>query len=153
MLHKRIDLGSIPWGLAIAGENIVKGSAVVIKLEDGEHKAYLPTTADEADAVKGFATFRIETVEGADKDHDVIKAGQRFTIYTLVKSNMWATSEFVGELVAGDELVVAHTGDDKGKLRKVTSPADDDRETLFTVFDVAGAGEGYTDPMIEVVVK
>lgn len=152
MLQKRIDLGSQPFGLAVAGEDIVKGSAVVVKVVDGELKAFYPTSVDEADEVKGFATFRIESSEGADKDHDVIKKGQRFTIYTLVKDNMWATSQFIGTPAKGAELVVGYGEDDKGKLR-VKSAEEADRNAQFTVYEVGTAGAGYTDALIDVFVK
>lgn len=154
MLQKRIDLGSQPFGLAIAGEDIVKGSAVVLKTEEGVLKAYAPVTAEEADAVMGFATFRIEEVGGNDKDFDVIKAGKRLVIYTLNKNNMWATTQFVdhANVVAGAGLVVGF-GADKGKLRLPVATTEDSRPRLFEVYAKNGAGAGYTDAMLDVFVK
>lgn len=154
MLHKRIDLGSQPFGLAIAGEDIVKGSAVVVKTVDGEMKAYLPATAEEADAVMGFATFRIEEVGGSDKDFDVIKAGKRLVIYTLNKNNMWGTTRFVANagVVAGAKLVVDFEAN-KGALRLPIATTEDSRPRLFEVYAKNGAGAGYTDAMLDVLVK
>lgn len=153
MLQRRIDLGSIPYGLAVAGEDIVKGSAVVTKFDNGVLKAFYPTTQAEADAVKGFATYRIEDVIGNDKDYDVIKAGQRLVIYTLVKDNMWATTQFVAPVNQGDELVVGFDADDKGKLRtKTAGELSANRASQFKVYNVSNAGEGYTDAMIDVEV-
>ena len=149
MLQKRIDTGSIPFGLAVAGEDIVKGSAVVVKNVEGVLTATYPTTADEAKAVKGFATLRIDTKEGADKDHDVIKKGQRLVIYTLVKDNMWATTQFTGVIAAGDGLAVGYETGDKGKLRKIK----DLEVAQFEAYEKFEAGAGYTDEMLEVFVK
>ncbi|WP_336786946.1 hypothetical protein [Paenibacillus sp. MMO-177] len=152
MLQKRIDLGSQPFGLAIAGEDIVKGSAVVVKTVGGVLKAFLPTTAAEADAVKGFATFRIEESGGADKDFDVIKKDKRLVIYTLVKDNMWGTTQFVGTPAADTDLVVGYEAD-KGKLRAHKATGEDTRPALFSAYEVNAAGAGYTDAMIDVFVK
>lgn len=149
MLQKRIDLGSQPFGLAIAGEDIVKGSAVIVKTVNGELHALLPKTEEEAKSVKGFATFRIETIEGGDKDHDVIKKGKRLVIYTLVKDNMWATTEFVGTVAQDQELTVGFSaGVDAGKLRAITGS----EVAQFRVYDTSNAGEGYTDAMVDVFV-
>jgi hypothetical protein len=156
MLQKRIDLGSQPFGLAIAGEDIVKGSAVVVKVVDGELKAFLPTTEAEANAVKGFATFRIEEEGKADKDFDVIKAGKRLVIYTLVKDNMWATTEFTGTLSADDNLVVGYdatTAKDAGILRALSeAEVTAKRVPQFKVFASNEAGNCYSEAMVEVFV-
>lgn len=154
MLQKRIDFTSIPYGFAIAGEDLTKGDAVIIKIEAGVEKAYRPTTQAEADAVLGFVTFRIEEQGKADKDFDVLKAGSRVVIYTLVKNNMWATTQFIGALVKGDQLVVDFTPTDKGKLRKITAgEITATRKVQFELFDKQDAGSGYTDAMAEVWVK
>lgn len=153
MLHKRIDLGSQPFGLARAGEDIVKGSAVVVKTVGGVLKAFLPTTEAEATAVKGFATYRIEDAYGSDKDKDVIKSGGWVVIYTLVKDNMWSTSRFVGTPAADTDLVVDFTTD-KGKLRALTgAEVTASRKAQFSTYAVNAAGAGYTDAMIDVFVK
>ncbi|MGE6227625.1 hypothetical protein [Paenibacillus chitinolyticus] len=152
MLQKRIDLGSQPFGLAIAGEDIVKGSAVIVKNDKGVLKAFYPATASEADGVKGFATYRIETQEGSDKEHDLIKKGTRLVVYTLVKDNMWATTQFVGTPAQDAKLVVGYEAADKGKLREKKATGEDARPALFTVYEVNSAGSGYTDSMIEVFV-
>jgi len=158
MLQKRIDLGSQPYGLAIAGEDIVKGSAVIVKLDSGVWTAFLPTTQAEADAVKGFATYRMEDEFGADTAHDTILEGSRLVIYTLVKDNMWATTQFDGTLVAGDELVVDYSSDHKGSLRKLTTTATTGevatgRAVQFVVYSAQSAGAGYTSGMVNVTVN
>lgn len=157
MLQKRIDKGSIPWGLAILGEDVVKGSAVCVKIDSGVLKAYYPATQAEADAVKGFATYRFEKSEGADKDYEIMKAGTRVVIYTLVKDNMWGTTQFSGTVAVGDELVVGYETNDKGKLRRKTTTAQTGevatgRASQFTVFAKNDAGTVYTDAMIDVEV-
>lgn len=156
MLHKRIDNGSIPFGLAIAGEDLVKGSAVVVKRTgNGANglEAFYPTTQAEADSVKGFATFRIESIEGNDKDFDVIKKGSWVVIYTLVKDNMWGTTQFVSGVVAGDNVAVGFGDTDKGKIRKLTAgEVTASRKALAQVDYVYSAGEGYTDPMVDVTI-
>lgn len=155
MLQKRIDLGSQPFGLAIAGEDLVKGTAVVLKNEGGQMKAYAPATQGEADAVVGFVTFRIEEAGGADKDFDVIKAGKRLVVYTLVKNNMWGTTQFVDHenVKAGAGLVVDFSAENKGKLRLPTPTTEDARPRLFEVYAKNVAGAGYTDAMVDVLVK
>lgn len=159
MLLKRIDLGSQPFGLAIAGEDIVKGSAVVVRNVGGVLKAFLPTTEAEANSVIGFATFRIENVELNDKDYDVIKSGKRLVIYTLVKDNMWATTRFVGTPADDADLVVDFSAGDKGKLRIPTAAeVTANRKTQFRAYrtesGVAGLhGHGYEEKLINVFVK
>lgn len=153
MLQKRIDTGSIPYGLAIAGEDMKKGSAVVTKIVSGVLKALRPTTEAEANAVKGFVTYRVEDVSGACTTHDTIKSGQRCVIYTLVKNNMWGTTEFAGTPAAGNELVVGYDTEDKGKLRaKTTEEIAASRASQFKVYAAQDAGAGYTEAMIDVEV-
>lgn len=135
MLVKRIDLGSLPIGLYVAGEDIVKGRAVVVK--DG--KLYHPATKAEADKPLGFATLVIDTKEGGDiADHNVIKAGKRAVVYTLVQNNMWGTTEFTGVAV-GDELAVIYTGENAGKLTKAGGVATD-AVALFKADELGKAG-------------
>jgi hypothetical protein len=160
MLLRRIDDESTAFGLAIAGEDILKGSAVVTKVVAGVLTAFLPTTQAEADSVKGFATFRIDTPIGSDKEHEVIKSGTRLVIYTLVKMNMWGTTEFIGEPVAGDQLVVGFTaGTDAGKLRAITAgEVTASRKAQFEVYNTETGklgmlGWGYEDPIINVFVS
>lgn len=121
MLQKRIDFGAIPYGLAIAGEDLIKGSAVFVRLDSGVLKAYNPTTEAEANTVKGFVTYRIEEAGKGDKSFDTLKAGSRVVIYTLSKNDQWATTQFVGNPAAGAELVVGFGASDKGKLRAKTT--------------------------------
>lgn len=133
MLVKRIDLGSIPNGLYVAGEDIEKGRAVVLK----NGKLYKPTTKEEAGRVMGLATLAIDTKEGGDvADHNVIKAGTRPVVYTLVSGNMWGTTEFVDGINVGDDLAVSYTGADAGKLMK----AGVDDTPLFTAEHLGKAG-------------
>jgi len=138
MLVKRIDLGSIPLGLYLTGEDIPKGSAVVLK----SNKIYLPSTKAEAGAVLGFATLVIEDEAGGDiADHDVVKSGKPVVVYTLVRNNMWGTTRYVGTPVQGDSLAVAYAGADKGKLIKAGANAGvDDATPLFTAEKIGSAG-------------
>lgn len=149
MLVKRIDLGAIPNGLYVTGEDIPKGSAVVMK----NGKVYLPSTKDEAEKIFGLATLFIDEPAGGDMSHhNVIKAGSRAVVYTLVKNNMWGTTEFVGKSFnAGDSVSVAYAEDNRGKLIKSGKTANlDDAEPLFEVFEVSQAG---SYPMLEVYVR
>lgn len=146
MLQKRIDTGSIPYGLATFQEDVVKGMAVCTKFVDGQEVAYLPSTQEEADAVCGFATYRIEFEDKSDVDYEVLKAGKKYTIYTLVKNNVWGTTEFVGDVKVGDKLVVDYQ-DNKGKLVPV---ADSGRTPQFEVVRVQPAGTIFTKAMIDV---
>jgi hypothetical protein len=158
MLNKMIDLGSQPYGLAVAGEDIPKGSAVVIVADATKPngvKAMLPSTEAQAKAVKGFATFRIENEEGADTAYEVIKAGKWVVVYTLVKDNMWRTTVFVAhaDVKADASLVVGYGETDAGKLRLLT--ADEisaSRPAQFNVFGKNDAGAGYTKATVEVTV-
>jgi GH43 family beta-xylosidase len=148
MLNKRINLGSIPIGLYEAGEAIPKGSAVVKR--DG--KIYLPTTQAEADAALGFATLIIEVPEGGDyADHNVIPAGKKVVVYTLVKNNRWGTTEFSGTINAGDGLVIGYEAGDYGKLRvRTAGEVSGSRVVMFECVEKYNAG---SVPMIDVDVK
>lgn len=144
MLVKRIDKNSIPVGLYDAGEDLVKGRAVVVK----NGKVMYPTTAEEAGAPLGFATLRIDTDGGGDiADHDIVPKGKKVVVYTLQKNNMWGTTEFDGELEVGDGLVVSYASDGTaGKLVKATEGI----TPLFEVYELTRAG---SYPMIDVIVK
>lgn len=143
MLQKRIDNGSIAYGTAIAGEDIVKGRLVKLVVADGVEKAMLVDEADEASAV-GFAYTPVRTDLGTIKDNDTIKSGSRFVIYTLVANNVWATSEFIADvgLVAGAECSIA----DDGKIQLKTGV----EVSRFVVFQLQSAGEAYTDALLNV---
>lgn len=133
MLLKRIDLGSIPVGFYKAGEDIVKGRAVVVR----DNEVYHCATADEAKNPLGFATLVIDTKEGGDiADHDVIKKGKPVVVYTIVKNNMWGTTEFVGDLKVGDKLAVDYSEGNEGKLIKATA----EDTAIAEVFDFSKAG-------------
>ena len=106
MLQKRRDLASIPDGLGVTAAEITKGRAVVRKFVDGVYTYAVPASADEAADVYGFITLRIDDNMHADKHYDVIPAGKKAVVYTLVKNNEWATSEFVGSPVKGDKMAV-----------------------------------------------
>lgn len=157
MLFKRIDTNSIPFGLAIAGEDIKKGSAVVVKnTGKGANglEAFLPASQAEADAVKGFATFRIEEEGLGDKAFEIIKKDSWVVIYTIPRDTMWGTTEVVGTVVAGDKLGVGYTdATDKGKLRALTAgEVTASRKPQFEVFDKTSAGDSYTDAVVNVTV-
>lgn len=143
MLQKRIDNGSIPYGTAIAGEAIVKGSLVKIVITDGVETAMLVDAAEEALAV-GFAYKVVTSDLGTIKDNDTIALGERFVIYTLVKNNVWATTQFVANagLIAGASCSIANDG--KIKIYEATEVA------RFVVFQLQAAGEAYTDALLNV---
>lgn len=148
MLVKRIDLGSIPVGLYVAGEDLIKGTAVVLK----NGKLYNPTTKAEAESVMGFVTLRIDTNAGGDvADHDVIKADKKCTVYSLVKANMWGTTALVSGIAEGDDVSVSYKAGEKGKLVKSGSTAGtNDAKALFTA-DCVGKAGSYD--LVDVIVK
>lgn len=112
MLQKRIDLGSIPFGLYKTKDEMVKGRLVKFNQKD-ETLEYATSDAD----ANAFVTLRIETNAGGDiADHDKIAKGKKAVAYTLVKDNIWGTTEVDGiaTLAIGDKLTC---GTD-GKLKK-----------------------------------
>ena len=146
MLQKRRDLGSIPDGLGVTGSEMVKGTAVKRTIKSGVITFEKPTAA--TDEIYGFITLRIDDKDYTDKYHDVIPAGKKAVVYTLVKNNEWATSEFTGELAVGDKCCVEYSGANAGKLRKITGS-----ETgLFEVIGVSAAMAGYEDALVTVKV-
>lgn len=147
MLQKRRDLGSIPDGLGVTAEAIKKGCAVTRKFVDGVYTFAKPS--DKTDEIYGFITLRIDEDEHKDSYYDVIPAGKKAVVYTLVKNNEWATTEFVGDLAVGDKCGIETTGDDAGKLTKTTSNA---TEAIFEVIGVSAAMAGYEEPMVTVKV-
>ncbi|MBU5669651.1 hypothetical protein KQI68_07330 [Peptoniphilus sp. MSJ-1] len=134
MLSKRIDLGSIPFGLYKTKDEMVKGRLVKFNQKDGLLE--YATSDDEANA---FVTLRIETNAGGDiKDHDKIKKDTRAVAHTLVKDNVWATTEVEGidALKVGDKLTCGADG----KLSK--------GEGKFVVTDISHFG---STPAVDVM--
>lgn len=126
MLQKRIDLGSIPFGLYKTKDEMVKGR--LVKFNQKDELLEYATKDDEANA---FVTLRIETNAGGDiADHDKIAKGVRAVAYTLVKDNIWSTTEVEGidALKVGDKLTCGA----EGKLAK--------GEGKFVVTDVTHFG-------------
>lgn len=126
MLQKRIDLGSIPFGLYKTKDEMVKGRLVKFNQKDG----VLEYATSDAEA-NAFVTLRIETDAGGDvKDHDKIAKDVRAVAYTLVKDNIWSTTEVDGidSLNIGDKLTCGADG----KLAK--------GEGKFVVTDVTHFG-------------
>lgn len=126
MLQKRIDLGSIPFGLYKTKDEMVKGR--LVKFNQKDELLEYATKDDEANA---FITLRIETNAGGDiADHDKIAKGVRAVAYTLVKDNIWSTTEVDGidALKVGDTLTCGA----EGKLAK--------GEGKFVVTDVTHFG-------------
>lgn len=126
MLQKRIDLGSIPFGLYKTKDEMVKGR--LVKFNQKDELLEYATKDDEANA---FVTLRIETNAGGDiADHDKIAKGVRAVAYTLVKDNIWSTTEVDGidALQVGDKLTCGA----EGKLAK--------GEGKFVVTDVTHFG-------------
>ena len=144
MLQKRRDLGSIPDGLGVTAEAIRKGTAVTRKFVDGVYTYAKP--AAEADEIYGFITLRIDDNEHPDSHYDMIPAGKKAVVYTLVKNNEWATTEFDGELAIGDKCNVSYTGETAGKLVKAEA------DGLFEVIGVTAAMAGYEEAMVTVKV-
>lgn len=141
MLAKRTDLGSIPFGLGTAKQDLVKGRLVKYDPVTGE--VDYATTADEA---YGFCTLRIDTNEGGDiADHDVIPKGKKPVVYTLVNGNIWLTTEVDGidTLKKGDGLVP----DAEGKLKKGDAG---EAKVKFFVNEVENAG---SYPAVSVLVR
>lgn len=150
MLQKRRTISAIPDGLCNTAEEIVKGRAVVRKYDtDKKDFVYaLPTTADEAKAVYGFITLRIDEDTHKDSYYDTIPADKKAVVYTLVKNEEWATTEFEDTLAVGDKCVVDYSGDNKGKLKK--AGAEDTAQ--FEVTEVTPAMGGYEYPLVSVKV-
>ena len=126
MLQKRIDLGSIPFGLYKTKDEMVKGRLVKFNQKDG----LLEYATSDAEA-NAFVTLRIEDNAGGDiADHDKIKKDVRAVAYTLVKDNIWGTTEVesIETVKVGDKLTC---GTD-GKLKK--------GEGKFVVTDVTHFG-------------
>lgn len=126
MLQKRIDLGSIPFGLYKTKDEMVKGRLVKFNQKD-ETLEYATSDAD----ANAFVTLRIETNAGGDiADHDKIAKGKKAVAYTLVKDNIWGTTEVEGidTIKVGDKLTCGADG----KLKK--------GEGKFVVTDVTHFG-------------
>ncbi len=108
MLQKRIDLGSIPFGLYETKDEMVKGRLVKFNQKD----RLLEYATSDAE-VNAFITLRIEDNTGGDiADHDKIKKGVKAVAYTLVKDNIWGTTEVEGidALKVGDKLTCGADG-------------------------------------------
>jgi len=126
MLQKRIDLGSIPFGLYKTKDEMVKGRLVKFNQKD-ETLEYATSDTD----ANAFVTLRIETNAGGDiADHDKIAKGKKAVAYTLVKDNIWGTTEVEGidTVKVGDKLTCGADG----KLKK--------GEGKFVVTDVTHFG-------------
>lgn len=126
MLQKRIDLGSIPFGLYKTKDEMVKGRLVKFNQKD-ETLEYATSDAD----ANAFVTLRIETNAGGDiADHDKIAKDKKAVAYTLVKDNIWGTTEVEGidTVKVGDKLTCGADG----KLKK--------GEGKFVVTDVTHFG-------------
>jgi len=143
MLQKRIDNGSIPYGLAVAGEDIVKGSLVKLTVVGGVEKAVFADATDGANMF-GFAYNTIKTDEGSIKTNDTIKTDERLVVYTLHAGNTWATTQYVDDagLVAGALATIA----DDGKI-KIKGELD---TAYFVVVEEQAAGVAYTDALLTV---
>ena len=126
MLQKRIDSGSIPFGLYKTKDEMVKGR--LVKFNQKDQLLEYATSDAEANA---FVTLRIEDNAGGDiADHDKIKKEVRAVAYTLVKDNIWGTTEVEGidTVKVGDKLTCGA----EGKLKK--------GEGKFVVTDVTHFG-------------
>lgn len=139
MLQKRIDIGYIAIGTAIASVAMNKGTVVVIQYVGGVEKA-IPCALSTTAGVKGFAFKTVRNDEGTYKDNDTIAIGERMTVCSLVRGNVWATTEFTGAFVAGDKLAIVD-----GKLVAVAAGV-----AMFEVVETEAAGRVYTDALLNV---
>lgn len=139
MLQKRIDHGYIPIGTAIASVDMKKGTVVVIQYVNGVETA-IPCLLSTTVGVKGFAFLTVRDDEGTYKDNDTILAGARMVVCSLVRGNVWATTEFTGTLAIGDKLAVVD-----GKIVAVGAG-----EALFEAVETEAAGYVYTDALLNV---
>lgn len=152
MLQKRRDLASIPDGLGVTATAMVKGTAVVRKIVNGVITYAKPSTLAEAQDIYGFITLRIDDNDHPDKFYDTIEAGKKATVYTWVKNNEWATTEFVGTLVAGDKCAIDFTEANAGKVRKLDTVTNPTEVALLEVVSVSPAKSGYIDSLLTVKV-
>ena len=145
MLQKRRSIASIPDGLMATATDIRKGRAVIRKFNGttGKYEIALPSTADEAKAIYGFVTLRIDENVYKESHYDLIPAGTKAVVYTSVTNEEWATTEFVGTLAIGDKVVPSFTGGDKGKLMKVTTET-----PMYEIIGVSPAMGGYEEAMV-----
>lgn len=129
MIIRRIGLGSLDLGLYEAGEDLVKGRVVCLK----SGKIVYPTAT--TDVALGFVNGAIDTNEGSDLDYDVVKKGKKVTVQTLVKNNMFATTEYDGTLASGDELTFeVNTG------KVIKAVAETTADALFVCDSMSKAG-------------
>lgn len=145
MLQKRRSTATIPDGLMATKTEMKKGRGVIRKLNatTKQYEIALPSTADEAKDIYGFVTLRIDENVYKESYYDVIPAGTKAVVYTSVKNEEWATTEFVGPLVVGDKAVISFTGADAGKLIKVTT-----EDPMYEIIAVSPAMGGYEEAMV-----
>lgn len=139
MLQKHRDLGSMPDGLMKTKVEMTKGMAVARKL-NAETKQYEICLPEAGDTIYGFVDARIDEKIYRFSEYDVIPAGKRAVVYTLVKDNEWRTDQFTGELAVGDLCAV---GTD-GKLVKT----EDATTAVFEIVGVQAAMAGYENAMV-----
>lgn len=136
-LQKHRDLGSMPDGLMKTKVELTKGMAVTRRLVDGVYEIDLPATGD---TIYGFVDARIDEKVYRFSEYDVIPAGKRAVVYTLVKDNEWRTDQFEGSLVVGDLCAVGTNG----KLVKTS----DKEAAVFEIVGVQAAMAGYEKAMV-----
>ena len=135
MLFKhRVTTASMPDGLMACDVELTKGMIVARELAGGKYKIVLPKSATE---VYGFVTLREDEAVYKASHYDVIPAGKKAVVYTLVKDHEWRTDQFTGELVVGDKVAA---GTD-GKLVKAS-------EGFAEVIGVTKAMAGYENPCV-----
>lgn len=136
-LQKHRDLGSMPDGLMKTKVELTKGMAVTRRLNNGVYEIDLPATGD---AIYGFVDARIDEKVYRFSAYDVIPAGTRAVVYTLVKDNEWRTDQFEGQLTVGDLCAVGTNG----KLVKTTN----NDAAVFEIVGVQAAMAGYENAMV-----
>lgn len=145
MLQKRRSIASIPDGLMATATEIRKGRGVIRKLNatTKQYEIALPSTAEEAKDIYGFVTLRIDENVYKESYYDLIPAKKKAVVYTAVKNEEWATTEFKGALAVGDKAVISFTGVDAGKLIKVTTET-----PMFEIIGTSPALGGYEEAMV-----
>lgn len=142
MLQKRINKGSIPYGGAVAGVDLVKGTLVQLTFVDGVETAAKPASV-AAGVVDGFAFLTVRDDEGTYQTNDTIKTGTRMVVHTLAKGDEWATTEFVAtSLTVGGKA----TFNTDGKICAIATS----EPALFEVLEIESAANYYADKLITV---
>ena len=108
LFKHRVTTASIPDGLMECDVELTKGMIVARKLVDGKYKIVLPES--EGAEVYGFVTLREDEAVYKASHYDVIPAGKKAVVYTMVKDHEWRTDQFAEGLVQGDKVCAGTNG-------------------------------------------